>query len=294
LILPNVLSRKHRALIAAFGDTHCHLSIGLCNPDTLLETDVPRVKKHPQLTEPQEYLWETYIEDIEKISELAGSDPVLLFLGGDWMQGMKYPEQSMSNIPSDQIAIAVAIMEPWFMIKNLKAIRIIQGTGAHDPMGSLTIDATRLLKKDHPKIDIEIAFHTVSTVHGVSIDVTHFGPHPGSRKWLEGNIVRYNVKDMMLDDICYGEEPARIYLRAHRHIFRHEAIEIYGNPDRYADMFILPPSSGMSYYAKSTLYKKRLVTGRVAMEIIDGHYLFNPEHMFKHVLDTREREVFNW
>lgn len=289
-----MFTSKHRALMASFADSHCHLRCGLLNPDTLLETDTPRVKRHPRLTDTQEYLWETYIEDIDKISELAGADPVLLVVAGDWMQGMKYPEQLMSNIPSDQTAIAVAIMEPWMRIRNLKAIRIAQGTGAHDPVGSLTIEACRLLKALYPKIDIEASFHAVVTLRGLDIDYTHYGPHPGSRKWLEGNTVRYNLKDMMLDDICYAEEPPRIYIRAHRHTLRHEAVEIYGKPDRYADMFLLPPSSGMSYHAKNVVAKKRLVTGRVAMEIIDGKYAFNPDLMYKHVLDIRERETFTW
>ncbi len=289
-----MFTSKHRALVAAFADPHCHLRCGLLNPNTLLETDIPRIKKRPKLTDTQEYLWETYIEDIGKICELAGADPVLLVIAGDWMQGMKYSEQLMSNVPSDQTAIAVAIIEPWMKLKNLKAIRIAQGTGAHDPVGSLTTQAYRLLKALYPKIDIEVSFHAVATLRGLDIDYTHFGPHPGSRKWLEGNIVRYNLKDMMIDDICYGDEPARIYIRAHRHTLRHEAVEVYGKPDRYADMFLLPPSSGMSYYAKNIVPKKRLVTGRVAMEIIDGKYSFNPEHMFKHMIDIREREVFSW
>jgi len=294
LIIPNILSRKHRALVASFADPHCGLTIGLINPDTLLETNIPRVKKRPQLTDDQEYLWETYIEDIDKICELARQDPVLLIMAGDWMQGMKYPEQLMSNIPSDQTAIAVAIMEPWMRLKNLKTIRVAQGTGAHDPVGSLTIEAIRLLKKDYPKIDIEASFHAVITLRGLDIDYTHKGPHPGSRKWLEGNIVRYNLKDMMLDDICYAEEPPRIYLRAHRHVFRHVTAEVLGKPDRYADMFLIPPSSGMSYHAKNMVYKKRLITGRVAMEIIDSKYAFNPDLMYKHMLDIREREVLDW
>ena len=289
-----MFASKHRALVASFADSHCHLRIGLLNPNTLLETDTPRVMKHPKLTDSQEYLWQTYIEDIEKIRELAGSDPVLLILAGDWMQGMRFSEQLMSNIPSDQTAIAVAIMKPWTMLKNLRAIRLAQGTAVHDPVGSLTIEACRLLKNEYPKIDIEATFHAVVTLRGLKIDYTHKGPHPGSRKWLEGNIARFNLKDMMLDDICYGEEPARIFIRAHRHIFRHVTAEIYGKPDRYGDLFLLPPSSGMGYYAKNAVYKKRLITGRIVMEIIDGKYHFNPDHMFKHVLDTREKEVFNW
>lgn len=289
-----MFTSKHRALVASFADPHCGLTIGLTSPDTLLETDVPRVMKHPKLTNPQEYLWDKYLGDIDKINELAGADPVFLVIAGDWMQGMKYPEQLMSNIPSDQTAIAVAIVEPWMRLKNLKAIRIAQGTGAHDPVGSLTIQACRLLKALYPKIDIEVSFHAVVTLRGLDIDYTHKGPHPGSRKWLEGNIARYNLKDMMIDDICYAEEPARIYLRAHRHVFRHVTAEVYGKPDRYADMFLIPPSSGMSYHAKNAVYKKRLLTGRVAMEIIDGKYAFNPDLMYKHVLDIREREIFNW
>ena len=282
-----------RALVAAFGDPHCHHVLGLCNPETPLESpDNPRIIENPHITTIQRYLWGKYLEYIEKIRIWAGRDPVLLILAGDWMHGMRYPEQLMSNRPSDQTAIAVAIMEPWLKFRDLRSVRMAQGTPAHDPVGSLTLEAFRLFREKHPELDVKATLHALATLNGVDIDYTHVGPHPGSREWLKGNVVRYDLRSMMQSDINYGQEPPRIYLRAHRHEKSHERVEIRGKPDRVGDMFLIPSFCGMSYHAKNATRQYRLTTGMLALEIINGQFI--QHRWYDETLDIREKEVFEW
>jgi len=280
-----------RKLVLVVTDWHSGHVLGLCSPDVRLEDpDTGEKTVIPSLTDTQRYLWDVYRDDVESARKWAGRDPVILLHLGDMTQGNKHPEQLMSNRRSDQVAIAVKSLElPLSRVQNVEAVRLVQGTSAHDPIGEMTILAAK--DKDLYKLcrNIKTTIHTVMTVGGAKVDYTHPGPHPGGRKWLEGNIVRYNLRDMMLDDICYGIEPADVYLRGHRHTYRHEVVEIYGDPDRRSEMFSLPAYCGISYYARQAATKPRLTTCMLMLEIIDGKV---GHQLFKRTLDARTKEAF--
>ena len=279
-----------RQLVAVITDTHCTHKVGLCNPNTLiLDSDGPTKHRIAQETT-QKYLWSHYIEDIEAVHRWASNDEVVIIHAGDWMHGDKYPAQLMTLQPSDQHEIAMLIMEPWFSaIDRIKAVRITEGTDAHDPTGSKSIEATRLLAALYPNRDIDVTIHTLLTLDGIRIDFAHPGPHPGSRKYLDGNVARLHLKSWMLDDIAHDVEPARIYLRGHRHTYRHERAEVYGEPDRVADLFICAPYCGISYHARQYILPQRMVTGILALEIEDGK--FTDYRAFKHIRDMRTQEI---
>jgi len=281
---------KGRKVVVALADMHSGHKLGLCSPETVLDPDLD--PHSPTLGKTQRYLWDCLMEDLCEIRKYAGKDPTYLFYDGDWHHGLKHFEQLMSNNPDDQIRIGVANMAPFFhWIRNLVAVRMVQGTPVHDPVGSMTSTGVSMLKELYPKIDIKMSLHGLMTLDGVGIDFTHFGPSVGGRRWLDGNIVRYNLRSMMLDDIVYGDIPPRVYLRAHRHVYRHEQIEIYGSPDLISDLFVLPSYCGLSLYAQNVITSTRLDTGILVLEIIDGEY--RGYKIFKRTLDLREREVIS-
>jgi len=279
-----------RTVIVGLADLHCGHSLGLLSPDTELKNETGIGYYKPQSTDMQKYLWGIFLEDVESIREMAGKSPVVLVLLGDWMQGEKHPEQLMTQRLSDQIKIAAEVINPIMRrVGKVERIRAVMSTPAHDPLGALTLAATELLRKEH-KIDTEATIRTVAKIGKFSLDFSHKGPHPGGRAWLDGNIVRYKLTDMMLKDLLHGKEPPRVYWRAHRHEYRHERKELYGIPDRVSDLFILPPYCGMGYWAAQNLDPEYLTNGMVALEVIDGELAGHKT--FKRTIDVRLEETW--
>ena len=279
-----------RKVIVGLADTHCGHKLGLLNPDTRLKNETGIGYYSPQSTDMQEYLWGIFLEDVESIREMAGRSPVVLVLLGDWMQGERHPEQLMTQRLSDQIKIASEIITPIMRrVRKVEKIRAVMSTPAHDPLGALTLDVCEPIRKEY-KIDIEATIRTVARIGKFALDFSHVGPHPGSRAWLDGNVVRYKLTDMMLRDLLHGKEPPRVYWRAHRHTYRHEVKELYGIPDRKSDLYILPPYCGLGYWAAQNVDPEYLTNGIVALEIIDGELARTG--VFKRTIDVRLEEMW--
>lgn len=275
--------------LVSIADLHCCHKLGLCNPDTELPTENGDSTEGVELTETQRYIWGEYLRHIDYVKRVTGNSPVILTLLGDWMHGDKHPEQLMSNRLSDQIDIAVKAVEPWIKaFKKILCVRIFMGTGAHDPVGGLTVLAAQRLQGLYPRLDIRAVMHELMWINNVKFDLTHPAPSTGGRTWLKGNILRYYLKSAMLDEIAHDEEPARCYLRAHRHEDVHEQVEIQGIPDRRADIWVLPSYCGISYYAKNRNGEYRLHNGMLYIEV--GKDDIGKWEMTRSELDTRTVE----
>ena len=160
---------RGRKVVIAWADAHSGHKLGLCSPETILDPDL--APHSPTLGKTQIYLWDCLMEDVRKVRDYAGKDPTYLLYSGDWHHGLRHIEQLMSNNPDDQIAIGVANMVPFFhWIRNLVAVRMVQGTPVHDPVGSMTATGTRLLKTMYPNVDIKMSLHSLMTLYAHAIE----------------------------------------------------------------------------------------------------------------------------
>jgi hypothetical protein len=215
--------RGNRRIVAAMADSHAGHQLGLLNPDTVLERedDDGGIEEYfPESTKTQRKMWPVYQRHIANVMEFAGGDPVLLLHNGDATHGDRYPNGLMDIPPTDQIEVALFNFRPWLRHKNVKIVRFLSGTTAHVLVGSVRTEAriASRLSEEFPGADIASAHHERIDV-GEVFDVTHHGPGKGSRDWLEGNVARFYLRDRVYRDRKLGKEPARVYLRAHYHVW---------------------------------------------------------------------------
>lgn len=289
-----------RKILVALADTHGGHKLGLLNPAVEVYDEDEHgnlVPRKPELTATQEYLWDCYQEDIDSSIALAAGDPVVVIHNGDLTHGMKYPQQLMSTRKADQILIAVDNLVPWFRHENVTAMRLATGTGSHVfEEGSSTILVAAQLKAHYPAVDTEVVGHGLADVSGVSVDYAHHGPSPGIRNWTRGNVARYYLRSLMLDEILHRREPPRLVLRAHYHEPVHETVRIDGSGGWDAhlrtwesDIVVLPSYCGLSDFSRKATRSTHVITnGLVAFEIIGGELV--TVYPFCRSVDLRRRE----
>ena len=268
-----------RSLIAICSDQHGGHRYGLLNPETILdeidwEGNIIR-NYHPELTPIQRYLYKIYIEQIQAIQEYARGDEVIVILNGDMTAGNKYKQRLVSDRIADQITIGCFNAEPWYALKP-KAVRFLKGTGAHVfDNGTSEILIAQYLQAAHPETSTKVADHSLLTINGIDIDISHHGPPPGSRKWLEGNEARYYLRSLMMDEITAGKAPPRLVIRAHYHTEIEETVIIKSNGNRWKSTLVITPSFTFidDYARKAVKSPSRITHGMLVVEIVDGEIL---------------------
>ena len=250
-------------VLFVLSDTHCGHKLGLINPETVLFDESNGKEWKPSLTGFQYFLWELFEESIEKLRELSKNKEIVIIILGDITHGNKHPEQLISNRIADQSLIVQQMLKPLIELKNIKAIRMVFGTGSHDfgegtSMLILKSQIEPLLKKT----DIRVITHGLLNIKGKLIDYAHHGPGIGIRNWLNGNEARFYLRN-----ILYSHKPDLV-LRGHVHGFAHESIYwMDENSLRKSSITILPSMCGMSEFAKQS--------GRSPMMLFNGTMLYN-------------------
>jgi hypothetical protein len=281
-----------RKVVFNIADSHGGFVAGLCNPDVTLYNEDKSGSLSPfkpQLTDTQKYLWEQYINGIEETKAIAGKDEIIVIHNGDLTHGNKHLDTLVSSRPSDQFLIGQANLDPLYKIKNVKAIRVIIGTGAHNfSLGTSELVVANALQGMYPKIDTKAMYHSHITINGCVLDTAHHGPYPGSREWLRGNVARYYLTDLLMREAINGEKPPDMVMRAHYHRYIIERYKFNGN---WHSLVILPPLSFLNDFAhKAAQSPDRATSGVFAFEVIDGRVGELYEHMMKTV-DIRTKEA---
>ena len=124
----------------------------------------------------------------------------------------------MSTRGADQYAIGTQIFDPWLQShKNVKSIRIVFGTAAHNfGQGTSEIVISERLQDRTSLLDIRCYYQAVCKVLDKSVDMAHHGSPIGKRIWLHGNEARYYLRDIMLSALVHGEKPPDLVLRGHQ------------------------------------------------------------------------------
>lgn len=282
--------KMSRRIVVAVADFHSGHKLGLMDPETVLPSDDGPYT--PGTTATQRYLWELCREYMGRVIALADGDDVVLFHDGDLMHGDRYPEQLVSTRKADFVLIARQNLQPWMKVPNVSAVRLLLGTEAHNfGEGSGEILVAEMLDNQHPKVDVKAYYHGLIDVGGVEFDVSHRGPYPGSRKWLKGNILRYYLRSLMMDELLDGRVPPRVVLRAHYHTYLRETVRIEVRDRTYvSDIVLLPSFCGLGGYAhQRTRSIHKQAHGLVAFEVVDGELA--GIHPFKRSLDVRTKET---
>jgi len=268
--------------------------LGLCTPDTILkQIENGEIKNYsPQLSETQKFMSNVYEWGISETLQLAGEDDVVLIHDGDPTHGKAIFLQLMSSQLSDQLLIAQANIERWLQYKNVKTIRFAVGTGLHElGEGSSSILVANALQGKYPNINISVVYHGLLDVDGFLIDYAHHGPYIGSRKWLEGNELRYYLRSIMMSELMEGHTPPHLVMRGHYHVYRREYLEICVNGKSYESWAVLLPGFTFKddYTRRATKSEYKQTVGLLAFELLDGHLY--QMHRFTKSVDIRTREI---
>jgi hypothetical protein len=284
------VTKPARTVVVALSDTHGGSRLGLMPPDVLLLDDTgpePRTWT-PAQTSVQRWLWDCYVQDMAAVVELAGRAPIVLIHGGDATQGNRYPEACVSTRVSDQLAIALANIEQWYRLKNLRSVVLAHGTGSHEfQEGSAPTVLAAELGKRYKKPRTVTTKHGLLDVDGAKLDVAHHGAGPGGRAWLTGNELRYYAKSQMLDEITRGGVPPAAVIRGHYHHGVHETVRVGGYT---TEAFVLPAYCGMTHYATQVTRSAYLLSCGLVALVIEGGRVVGVHELWR-TLDLRQEEV---
>lgn len=286
-----------RTTLLILSDFHAGHKLGLCPPDIELYDESPDgqlIPFTPELTAFQQMLWLHLTETIlTRANEVAGDDPLYLFLLGDPTHGNRHPEQLMTTRAADQIVIAQATSEA--IIERLPGVLLVRsavGTGSHEfGEASASILVGNALARAHPDLDIRTLYHGYADVNGVNIDYAHHGPTAGRRVWLYGNEARFYLRDIMLRSILAGQRPPDLVLRGHIHQLVSVTEGVWaGNRMHSSRLVICPSMCGLSDYARQvTRSAGGIVIGGVIIVVENGHAR-DPEYVtLSWDLRTKER-----
>lgn len=246
----NILNRRSAGrCYVCIADPHSGHELGLTNPDTVLysKNEHGDIAPYKIIMSPfQDWLWrDVYIPGVELVKKFAGSTPVTVFSLGDLTQGVKYDNGHYSL--ENQISIAERIFEPMQKSVQISEMYFVAGTGAHDPQaGSTVAVAERFQSKG---VRAKPLYHLLLDDNGYEIDVTHHGPHPGTRSHLRGNVARYWLRDVMTREMKHRGRCASIYLRAHRHVVVDEQTHD-GEHIARSRLVVCPPFTGINDFAR--------------------------------------------
>jgi hypothetical protein len=193
---------------------------------------------------------------------------------GEQTQGNKIPVDMMSEVIADQIEIACANLRPWLKIPGVKWVRLLPGTSWHEfGDGAAAKLTAAMLQKEYPKIDIKTYRHGLINIPcGKPIEIMHHGPSNSKRKWLEGNNLRYYLRDRMLREITAGREVPSLYLSGHVHVEGTEQLTIRaGGTWHNSAIVVMPPMCYLNDYAiKVSESSYEYVTGELVIRLTDG------------------------
>ena len=269
--------RTNRRLVVALADMHAGHVLGLLNPETILVRQIDEHGEYeewcPELTATQKLMWPMFKGHVGELKELAGGDEIIVFHVGDPTHGTKYAQGLIADVSrSDQRIIATANLKPIISLPNVKTARLFTGTAAHVWPGSSDAKIAWSLRNEYPAKDIGSIHHSRTRVGADVFDIAHTGPHGGSRDWLRGNVALYYLRDRIYRDRRMGKNPARVYLRAHRHIWlRVPFIDRWDSRETKHDLTIVPSYCGLSTFGREvTQSEPELVNGMCVYEIVDG------------------------
>jgi len=246
----------------------------------------------PKLRSFQLYLNKLRNRNLEWLVDLSAGDEILYLHLGDITQGQKYVSDWVTTRIGDQFLIALANHRPIMELPNLKAARYVEGTSSH-VFGDGTSGGvvTAQLKAEYPEIDVKPIHHGLIEYNGLLIDCAHHGPGPGSRKWLEGNIASYYIRDRMMKDLLRGRNPADLFLRAHFHTWARAFWNIsIDDKDYISEICLMPSMCGLNCYGRQvTKSVEQITNGALAFEIYGDKIL--DVHRWTKTLDLRNYEV---
>lgn len=239
-----------RTYYVHFGDPHCGLRHGLIAPGTELEYSNGE-KREVLLSGWSEFIWnDVWLPGIEKVSEIAGDDAVVLICAGDTCHGSRFVEYLYTPFVDHQVMIAKQGFEPWRKVKGLASVYLAYGTGSHDYGENAS---TKMLREALVPwgYNVEIGDQLLLKDGGLRMDVAHHGPYVSSLPHLRSNGARRYAELHCRQELERGRTPPSWMMRGHVHRDVIATAEFwFGNEYQKCLITINPPMCGPNGYAR--------------------------------------------
>jgi len=291
-----------------FSDIHSGGKLGLCNPNaTTIETTekvqggeiyTESWEEPVQLNGFQEYLWESLTKEwLPAVKKIVGKNKITLISGGDLTQGNRWKTHLMTNTMENQYRLAVFSVLPFLQLMNVHQFFLVTGTEVHIGEEGIAPHQVKMLlrlpefrEQYKNDIDMHVAHHLMLDVNGFVMDVAHHGSGTGSRTWLKGNMIRYEMKSNILAEKLAGNMPPDLYVRGHFHSpIEEDHTQFISDQPMRTKSIVVPSLAGMNMHARKVTRSAPSVTNGIALaEIIDGKT--SKIHWFMKTLDLRTKK----
>ena len=233
-----------RSLVVPIADIHSGLKVGLMPPKVVERDESPHLQRPAQ-----KVIWKSWLKRRREIFKMLDDgivDELITFFMGDVIHGNRKPEQVFASSQRTQMDAFVACAKP-FTTRSSKAY-FLRGTKYHIGEDGIVEDT---LAQELGCFGLKSFIKIEVDVQGVKFMLQHKGPRPGSRRWTKGNSMRYFLKDAHITAAQQGRRASDIYLWAHFHEYRREAVEeeYPGGIFHRAKGYLLPAWCAASEYA---------------------------------------------
>jgi hypothetical protein len=193
-------------LLLVVSDLHCGSEVGLMPPDTEIRTG-NRIGFGSNTH--QEWLWSCWLDLEARFAAIRGKDKYALLLNGDLTEGVHHKSiEALTQSIEDHAEMSVTAVGG--LAKKAEKIFVTLGTEAHTGL------VEHEIAKRIGAVGGRARGKWLFQVAGCLIDATH---HIGttSRAYLEASALSINMGNARLNSMRCGQEPAKVYLRGHRH-----------------------------------------------------------------------------
>jgi hypothetical protein len=193
-------------ILLVVSDLHCGSEVGLMPPDTTVRTG-NKISFGGNVH--QEWLWACWTDLQAQFARICGKDKYALLLNGDLTEGIHHKSiESLTQSIEDHANMAIEAVGG--LAAKAHKTFVTLGTEVHT--GLIEHYIAKKIGAEGKGAKAKWLFRMA----GCLVDATH---HIGvtSRAYLEATSLSITMGNARLNSMRCGQEPARIYLRGHRH-----------------------------------------------------------------------------
>jgi hypothetical protein len=193
-------------ILLVVSDLHCGSEVGLMPPDTTVRTG-NKISFGGNVH--QEWLWACWTDLQAQFARIRGKDKYALLLNGDLTEGIHHKSiESLTQSIEDHANMAIEAVGG--LAAKAHKTFVTLGTEVHT--GLIEHYIAKKVGAEGKVAKAKWLFRMA----GCLVDATH---HIGvtSRAYLEATSLSITMGNARLNSMRCGQEPARIYLRGHRH-----------------------------------------------------------------------------
>ena len=198
-------------VVVVIADPHCGSTVGLCPPDFPIHDGATY-----RLNKQQEWLWAQYTDFLEWKARIIGSDPFILVVNGDAVEGEHHrSKQVISTDTGVMTACAIDVLAR--AATGAAGVYITHGTEAHVGHSTESQIGFSLGAQRAPD-GYFFRQRWLLEINGVLCSFRHHMTTT-KRKHLEAGAMSAEAGNEQLNAARYGHPVPRVMCRAHRHLY---------------------------------------------------------------------------